>query len=115
MGMVQAISASDITKIGIGVIVAIVVIGVLLGMLITAIIGRVLIAIVVIGLGAFVWQQRSTVQDAIDSHVCPPRLSFFSVHIDAPDALKHYCRSHGTGSHPHRAGHHSHHAHHHRS
>lgn len=95
--MTQAISASDITKIGIGVIVAIVVIGILLGMLITAIIGRVLIAIVVVVVGVFVWQQRGSVQDAIDSHVCPPKLSFFGVHIDAPDSLKHYCRTHRAG------------------
>jgi hypothetical protein len=83
MAYVDALNAGNITKIGIGVIIALVVIGVLLGLLITAIVGRIIIAVIVIGLGIWVWQQRTSIQDKLDQHQCPKNQSFFGISIDA--------------------------------
>lgn len=93
MGPVQAINAGDITKIGIGVIVALVVIGVLLSLIITAIVGRIIILVVVVVLGIFVWQQRTSVQDSVNKHKCDLSATFFGIHLDAPDDVKRVCRS----------------------
>jgi hypothetical protein len=83
-----ALNANNITKIGIGVIIALVVIGVVLSLIITAIIGRVIILLVVIGLGVWVWVQRDSIQDKLDKHQCPKSESFFGISIDANK----YCR-----------------------
>jgi hypothetical protein len=113
---VDAISVSSLTGIGIGVTVALVVLGVILGLIVTAILGRVLIALVVIGLAIFVWVERGAIENKVADKACPPSLSFFGVHVDAPDSYRHYCRVHGA-HHPasharnHSAGHHGdHHA-----
>jgi hypothetical protein len=84
----------DITKIGIGIIIALVVIGFLLSLLITAIIGRVIVVAVVIGLGIWVWQQRSSVQDAYTKNRCDLHATFFGVHLDAPKDVVQYCQTH---------------------
>jgi hypothetical protein len=94
--VLNGLDAADVTKIGIGVIIALVVIGVLVGLLITAIIGRVLIAVIVIGLAVFVWQQRSSVENKINhekKHVCNSfDATFFGIHLDAPSSVKKKCR-----------------------
>ena len=71
MTHVDALDAGNITEIGIGVIIALVVIGVLLSLIITAIVGRIIIAVIVIGLGIWVWQQRTAIQDKIDDTIFP--------------------------------------------
>jgi hypothetical protein len=85
----MALDAGDVTKIGIGAIVAIVVIGILLSMLITALIGRVIVLIVVVLLAVFVWVQRSSIEDKIHEHKC--HFTFFGVHLDPPQSLQKYC------------------------
>lgn len=89
-----ALGAGNLTTIGVGATVVLVIVGVLLALLLTAIVARVIIAIVVIVLAVFVWQQRGSIEHKIDQKVCPPSLSFFGVHIDAPHSLKRYCRTH---------------------
>ena len=89
MTHVEALNSGDITKIGVGVIVALVVIGILLSLLVTAIVGRLILAVVVIVLGAFVWQQRTSIENKIDKRDC--NFSFFGYHFDPPDSLKQYC------------------------
>lgn len=93
MNSVEAINAGDITKIGIGIIIAMIVIGFLLGLLITAILGRIIIAVVVIVLGIFVWQQRSHVQDEFNTKVCGLNATFFGIHLDPPDDVRQKCRT----------------------
>jgi protein-S-isoprenylcysteine O-methyltransferase Ste14 len=93
MEHVEAIGSADITKIGVGVIIALVVIGVLLSMIITAVIGRVIILVVVIVLGIFVWQQRTSIKDNINAHKCDLSTTFFGIHLDAPDDVKRACNS----------------------
>jgi uncharacterized metal-binding protein len=88
---VSAIDSSDITKIGIGVIIALVVLGFLLSLVITAIIGRVIIVVVVVVLGIFVWQQRSSIQDNVKK--CHLDMSFFGITINAPDSVVQHCQT----------------------
>jgi hypothetical protein len=86
-----ALDAGDITKIGVGVIIALVVIGVLLSMLITALIGRVIIAVVVIALAVLVWKQHDKIENNISAKNCS--FTFFGIHLDPPDSLKKVCPS----------------------
>ena len=90
-GMHEALQSGDITKIGIGVIVALVVIGFLLSMIITALVGRIIILVVVVGLGIWVWQQRTSLKDDIDN--CHLSGSFFGIHVSAPASVVEHCKS----------------------
>ena len=90
---VQAIGSDDITKIGVGVIVVLVILAVIAVSLVTALIGRVIILVVVVVLGIFVWQQRTHVENSINSHACKLNATFFGIHLDAPNDVQHACRS----------------------
>jgi hypothetical protein len=87
--MVEALNAGDITKVGVGVIIALIVLGFLVGMLITKLIGKVLVAVVVVVLGVIVWQQRTSIEHKIDQKKC--NLTFVGIHLDPPDSLKRFC------------------------
>jgi hypothetical protein len=97
MTSVEALQSSDITKIGIGVIVALVVIGALISMVITAIVGRLVILVIVVALGAFVWVQRTSIENKVtdfkNGHVasCQFDKSFFGAHVKAPASLVAEC------------------------
>jgi Na+(H+)/acetate symporter ActP len=95
MTTVDAINAGDITKIGIGIIVVLVVVGALLSIVITAILARVLIVVVVVVLAIFVWQQRTHVENRVNKNACQLNARFFGIHLDAPNDVVHYCRTHG--------------------
>jgi Na+/proline symporter len=94
MPTVEALNAQDITKVGVIVIVALVVIGALLSIVITALIGRLIILVVVVVLAVFVWQQRGHVKDEINTHKCDLNATFFGVHLDAPQSVKDRCLAH---------------------
>jgi protein-S-isoprenylcysteine O-methyltransferase Ste14 len=89
MAAVEALNSDDITKVGLIVIVALVVIGALLSIVITALVGRVIILVVVVGLGIFVWQQRTHIKDRFDD--CKLQATFFGIHLDAPQSIKDKC------------------------
>jgi hypothetical protein len=87
--MLSALQSDQIGKIGVGVIIGLVVIGLLLSMIITKLIGRLIILIVVVALGAFVWQQRSSVLD----NVCKKQdLTFAGVHVKVPADVQAHCK-----------------------
>ena len=86
-----ALNSDNITKIGIVIIVALVVIGALLSIVITALIARIVILVVVIGLGVLVWQQRTHIEDQIDK--CKLDATFFGVHVSAPDSVQQHCHA----------------------
>ena len=89
--MHEALQSGDITKIGIGVIIGLVVIGFLLSMIITAVVGRIIILVAVVGLGIWVWQQRTSIKDDIDN--CHLSGSFFGFHVNAPASVVAHCNS----------------------
>ncbi|MDQ2749206.1 MAG: hypothetical protein M3Y44_06735 [Actinomycetota bacterium] len=89
MSSVTALDSTQITKIGVGVIIGLIVVGVLLSLIITAIIGRVIIAVVVIVLAIVVWQQRTVIQDHVKK--CQLDMTFVGIHVDAPDHVTRAC------------------------
>ena len=97
MQNVEALQSTDVTKIGIGVIVALVVLGVLASLIVTAIVGRLIILVVVVALGIFVWTQRTSIQNKVDDfkhgHVasCQFDKTFFGIHVKAPASLVAEC------------------------
>jgi hypothetical protein len=86
-----ALDSSQIGKLGVVITIALVVVGVLLGLVITALVGRVIIVIVVVGLSALVWQQRATIQDHVKK--CDLDMSFLGVHINAPKDVVEKCQT----------------------
>ena len=86
-----ALNSDNITKIGIVIIIALVVIGALLSIVLTALVARIIILVVVIGLAVLVWQQRTHIKDQVDK--CKLNATFFGVHISAPDSVQQHCRS----------------------
>jgi Na+(H+)/acetate symporter ActP len=91
MSGVEALNVQDVTKVGVIVIVALVVIGALLSIVITALIGRIIILAVVVVLAVLVWQQRGHVKDQINTHKCDLNATFFGVHLDPPDSVRQFC------------------------
>jgi len=86
-----ALDSDQIGKIGIGIIVGLFVLGALLSLVVTALLGRVLIAVVVIVLAVVTWQQRSSIQDKINKHDCKLSASFFGFTVKAPDDVQRAC------------------------
>ena len=91
MSSALALDSSQITKIGVITIIALVVIGFVLSLIITAVIGRIIIVVVVVALGVLVWQQRSSIQDHVKK--CELDMSFLGVHVDAPKDVHEHCQS----------------------
>jgi protein-S-isoprenylcysteine O-methyltransferase Ste14 len=85
-----ALNSDNITKIGVIIIIALVVIGALLSIVISALIARIVILVLVIGLSVFVWQQRTHLKDKFDK--CDLQATFFGVHFDAPQSIQQQCQ-----------------------
>jgi protein-S-isoprenylcysteine O-methyltransferase Ste14 len=92
MSTVEALNSADITKVGIVIIIALVVIGALLSIVITAIVGRIVILVLVVGLAVAVWQQRTHIKDRFDN--CDLQATFFGFHLDAPQSVIDQCKKH---------------------
>ena len=84
-----ALSSDNITKIGLIIIAAVVLIGLLLSIVITALVARIVILVLVIGLGILVWQQRTHLKDKFDN--CDTQATFFGIHFDAPQSVTDRC------------------------
>jgi hypothetical protein len=89
-----ALDASQIGKIGIGIIIGLVVLGILLSLVVTALVGRLIILVVVVLLGGAVWQQRSHIEDNINKHKCNLSASFFGFSVKAPPDVVKACQQH---------------------
>jgi protein-S-isoprenylcysteine O-methyltransferase Ste14 len=90
MGTPVALQSDQLTKIGIIATIALVVIGVLLSLVITAIVGRIIVLVVIVALGVLVWQQRANIQDHVNK--CQLNMSFVGVHVDAPVSVVQRCQ-----------------------
>jgi hypothetical protein len=66
-----------------------VVIGALLSFVLTALVARIVILVVVIGLAVLVWQQRTHLKEKFDD--CDTQATFFGVHFDAPQSVTDRC------------------------
>lgn len=90
--MTTALQSNQIGKIAAGVIIGLVVIGILLGLVITALLGRLIILILVVFAAAFVWQQRSSIENKINTDSCHLSGTFFGVHVKAPPDVVKACQ-----------------------
>jgi uncharacterized metal-binding protein len=88
-----ALNSDQIGKLGIGIIIAMVVLGFLLSLVITAIVGRLVILLVVVVLAVVVWQQRTEIKNKVAD--CKLNGTFFGVHVSAPKDVISAC--HRTG------------------
>jgi hypothetical protein len=90
MAAVEALSASEITKVGVVLTVALILIGLLLSIVITKLVGRIIVLGIVVVLAVLVWQQRGHVENQIDGNSCHP--TFFGFHLDVPNSLAQKCQ-----------------------
>ena len=86
----SSLNSDQIGKLGIGAIVAVVVIGLLLSVIISALVGRIIVLVVVVALGAFIWQQRSSIEDHVKK--CELNMTFFGYHVNAPKDVVTQCQ-----------------------
>jgi hypothetical protein len=89
--MYAALQSTDLTKLGLVVIVGLLVVGVLLSLILTALVARIIILVVVVGLAVLVWQQRSSIKDDIDN--CHLSRSFFGITVHAPQSVVNRCKA----------------------
>ncbi len=85
------LQSDDLTSIGVGVIAVLVVLGFLISFVLTKVIARILILVVVAGLGFWVWQQRTAIEDKVKDKACG-EYSFFGIHVDHPAEVKQACK-----------------------
>jgi hypothetical protein len=97
MTSVQAVNVDDITKITAGIILGLLVIGGLLALVISAVIGRLIVLIVVVGLGIALWLQRNQVTDEISKNKCNFNATYFGFHLDPSQAIKDFCAHKASG------------------
>jgi multisubunit Na+/H+ antiporter MnhE subunit len=87
-----ALNAGQVPNIGTGLLVGIVVVGLLLAIFITSLVARIVIVVVVIALGAYVWQQRTVIQNRISKDKCQLNTTFFGIHVKAPTDVVKACQ-----------------------
>jgi hypothetical protein len=83
-----AFSTDQAKAVGIFALAVIIVAGVLLSFVFTKLSSRLVLAVIIVGLGIFTWTQR----DAIDSDAKKCDATFFGVHLTPSNAnLKRHC------------------------
>jgi uncharacterized metal-binding protein len=90
-----ALDSNQIGKIGIGIIIGLAVLGFLLSLVVTAVVGRIVILVVVVALGVLVWQQRTSLRNRIDE--CKLNATFIGVHVSAPSNVVQACQKRQQG------------------
>lgn len=86
--MSEAFSTDQAKTVGIFVIAVIVIAGVLFSFVFQKLVGRLIVILVVVGLGIFVWTQR----DSIDHDARKCDASFFGIHLTPSNKqLKQHC------------------------
>jgi hypothetical protein len=84
MAAVNALGADDLSDVAWAVTIGLVLIGVLLFFIITSVVGRCMIAIVVLALAATTWAVRHHVTDQFSK--CHEHPTFFGIHVDKPSS-----------------------------
>ena len=86
-----ALGSGDVTKLGVGLTVALVVVAVLIVLAVKALVVRVVTVVIVVVLGVLVWQQRQHVEDAYNTSSCDLGATYFGIHLDPPDSVRQAC------------------------
>jgi hypothetical protein len=90
---VSALDVGGVRNIGTGALIGLVVVGLLLFLVIKSLVGRIVIAVVVIALGTYVWQQRVTIEHRLTKDKCQLSTTFFGFHVRAPADVVQACRN----------------------
>jgi hypothetical protein len=84
-----ALGSDQVGTIAVGVIVAIIVVGFILALVMNKVVGKVILAVVVVGLSVLVWTQRTSLEDR--AHKCDTDVSFFGFHVNLSSAAQQRC------------------------
>ncbi len=87
-----ALSTDQIGTIAVVAIVALVVVGLVVGLVMNKAVGRAVLAILVIGLAIVVWTQRSSLEDRVKK--CDTNVTFFGFHVNLSSAAQARCAGH---------------------
>lgn len=88
-----ALGSDDLTTLGVGLTIALVIVAVLIVLAVKALVVRVVTVVVVVVLGVVVWQQREHVRDAYNS--CNVDVTYFGIHLDVPAGVRQACAQRG--------------------
>ncbi len=89
MSASAALTTDQIGTLAVGVIIGLIAIGVIVSLVMTKAIGRVILAVVVIGLGILVWTQRTSLEDSVNK--CDANVSYFGIHVNLSAATQARC------------------------
>jgi hypothetical protein len=89
-----ALNAAQVPNIGTGVVIGVAVIALLLVIFLSNLVVRVIIVVLAVALGAYVWQQRTVIQDRITKDKCQLNSTFFGIHVKAPEDVVKACQQH---------------------
>jgi hypothetical protein len=90
MANVSALTSTSIAGVGVATIAVVVVIGIVLAVVVSALLARLLIVLIVAAVAVVVWQQRSSVENAVKN--CKTNVSFLGIHVDVPRSVQQTCR-----------------------
>ena len=85
-----ALNSSQIDTIGVGAVIAVVVVGLVLSLIISAVVGRIIVLVVMVVLGAVIWQQRATIESRVKK--CQLDMTFMGIHVHAPADVRAQCK-----------------------
>lgn len=82
----EALETSQVKTVGLGAIIAVLVIGLLISFVVTKIVTKIITIVVVVALAALLWTQRQHVVDSLDKHAKNCDATFFGVHVESSNA-----------------------------
>ncbi len=83
--VVSALDTSQVKTLGLGAVVAVIVVGLVISYLVTKIVTRIIVIALVVVLGFAVYNQRSRVLDGLDKSAKKCDVTFFGVHVQPSD------------------------------
>lgn len=87
-----ALNSTQVPKLGVGLLIGIAVLAILLVVFLSSLVIRVAIIVIAVALGAYVWQQRSTIENHISKDKCQLNTTFFGIHVKAPADVVQACQ-----------------------
>ena len=87
--VIEAFSTDDAKSVAIVAIVVLVVLGAVASFIVTKLMGRLIVAALVVALGIFIWTQRADIEDAAKHCKVP---TFVGIHLTPSKSITDHCR-----------------------
>ncbi|HEV7193043.1 MAG TPA: hypothetical protein VGN35_07525 [Jatrophihabitantaceae bacterium] len=87
-----ALNAKQVPNIGIGAVIAVAVVALLLVVFLSSLVIRVVVVVLAVALGAYVWQQRTVIANRITKDKCQLNTTFLGLHVKAPEDVVKACQ-----------------------